>query len=219
MNPSAYLTNMVLRTKKYRKLSGTFTHRFTPCSIGNSILAPIETPPASDAPRLAASMMPGPPPVIVPSPAFASRLPTSRAALYIGWLGATRADPKIVTAGPTSARASKPATNSPMIRKTRQVSLCVKAAARSRSSWSHAKRRLSSVGLPVRAATLIVGLGIIGSRLVFLAPLLFGSLGFSGISTRILPIWTALPERTMAGLLMEMYSVQPVGPLCRRPFG
>ena len=33
------------------------------------------------------------------------------------------AEPKIVTAGPRSANASKPSTNSPMIRKTRQVSV------------------------------------------------------------------------------------------------
>ena len=38
------------------------------CSNGSSMLQPIERPPASKAPRLAASMTPGPPPVITANP-------------------------------------------------------------------------------------------------------------------------------------------------------
>ena len=40
------------------------THSFMPCSKGSSIPSPTETPPASQAPRLAAAIAPGPPPVI-----------------------------------------------------------------------------------------------------------------------------------------------------------
>ena len=40
------------------------THSFMPCSNGSSIPRPTDLPPASLAPLLAASMIPGPPPVI-----------------------------------------------------------------------------------------------------------------------------------------------------------
>src|SRR3954467_12876852 len=48
------------------------------------MLQPMDSPPASRAPRLAASMMPGPPPVMTAKPASASRRPVSRAAADIG---------------------------------------------------------------------------------------------------------------------------------------
>ncbi len=54
------------------------------CSNGSSMLQPTESPPASKAPRFAASMMPGPPPVITANPSRASREAVSRAALYSG---------------------------------------------------------------------------------------------------------------------------------------
>ena len=40
------------------------THSFMPCSKGSSMPSPTDTPPASQAPWLAASMTPGPPPVM-----------------------------------------------------------------------------------------------------------------------------------------------------------
>jgi hypothetical protein len=106
-------------------------------------------------------MMPGPPPVIVAKPASGEPPPRSTAAVYIGSASGVRAEPKTETAGPTSASASKPATNSPVMRRTRQVSLRVKAAACSRSSSDHWKSSRSSVGRPARARRLIVGFGSI----------------------------------------------------------
>jgi len=77
MKPVEYFTNIVLRTKKYRKLMPRSTQRFMPCSWGSSIPRPTETPPASQAPLFAASMMPGPPPVITAKPAAAAWRPIS----------------------------------------------------------------------------------------------------------------------------------------------
>ena len=37
-----YFTNIVLRTKKYRKLIPRSTHSLSPCSNGSSIPSPIE---------------------------------------------------------------------------------------------------------------------------------------------------------------------------------
>ncbi|CPU65270.1 Uncharacterised protein [Mycobacteroides abscessus] len=41
--------------------------------------SPIDRPPASDAPLFAASMMPGPPPVMTANPSSTRRRPTSSA--------------------------------------------------------------------------------------------------------------------------------------------
>ena len=49
------------------------------CSNGSSMLHPTERPPTSFAPRLAASMMPGPPPVITVNPSRAIAAPIFRA--------------------------------------------------------------------------------------------------------------------------------------------
>ena len=73
--------NMVFRTKKYRKLMPRFTHWFNPCSCGNSMPSPTDLPPASAAPLFAASMMPGPPPVMTAMLRLAIWLPMRRAAL------------------------------------------------------------------------------------------------------------------------------------------
>ena len=43
------------------------------------MFSPIDSAPASRAPRLAASIAPGPPPVMTAKPAAPSRRPTSRA--------------------------------------------------------------------------------------------------------------------------------------------
>ena len=92
------------------------------------MLQPIETPPASDAPMLAASMMPGPPPVMTPKPSATSSRAVSRAAAYAGSSAGVRADPNTATATPTSASWSKPSTNSPVMRRIRHGSVCRKVA-------------------------------------------------------------------------------------------
>ena len=66
------------------------------------MLSPTEAAPASRAPRLAASIRPGPPPVITAKPASPIARPISRARAYCGSLGGVRAEPKTQTAGPIS---------------------------------------------------------------------------------------------------------------------
>src|SRR3954465_6409006 len=83
-NACEYLTNMVLRAKKYRKLMPRSTQGFSPCSNGSSMPSPTENPPASEQPRLTASMVPGPPPVTTANPASASAPPSSRPSWYSG---------------------------------------------------------------------------------------------------------------------------------------
>src|SRR5262245_24678648 len=95
------------------------------------MLHPMDRPPPSLAPRFAASMMPGPPPVMIANPSLASIRAVSYAALYSALFSGVRAEPKIVTALRMSERMSKPSTNSPMIRSTRQGSVLVKEARRS----------------------------------------------------------------------------------------
>ena len=94
MKACEYLTNIVLRAKKYRKLTPRSTHGFRPCSNGSSMPSPTEKPPASAAPRLTASIAPGPPPVITANPALASAPPSLAAELVLGVvaLGARRAE-------------------------------------------------------------------------------------------------------------------------------
>src|SRR5712691_6537694 len=99
------------------------TYSLRPCSNGSSMLRPTESPRPSRAPMFAASIVPGPPPVMMAKPRRASSAARARAASYIGSGGRTRAEPKKVTAGPTVASASNPATNSAWIRSTRQGSL------------------------------------------------------------------------------------------------
>ena len=101
---------------------------FGRCSKGSSMLQPIDMPPASRAPLLAASMIPGPPPVMIAKPARACRRATSSAMRYCGSSGATRAEPKTVTALSRDARRSKPSTNSATIRMTRHGSVWVNSA-------------------------------------------------------------------------------------------
>src|SRR5215203_187431 len=89
------------------------------------MLSPIEWAPASRAPRLAASMVPGPPPVMIAMPASPTSRAVSRASAYSGWSALVRADPKKEAAGPTWASASKPAWSSAWIRSTRAASVSV----------------------------------------------------------------------------------------------
>jgi len=57
--------------------------------------------PASLAPQFAASIRPGPPPVITVNPTPASAAPILRVSTYAGWSSVYRAEPKTVTQGPT----------------------------------------------------------------------------------------------------------------------
>src|SRR5437764_405647 len=98
------------------------------------MLKPTERPPPSCAPRFAASITPGPPPVITAQPASANRRATDRASRYGAESSPTRAEPNIVTAGRSiRATASKPCRNSSAIRLTS-----------ARTSPSLARIRLSS---------------------------------------------------------------------------
>src|SRR5574340_540939 len=110
------------------------------------MLQPIESPPPSTAPRLAASMMPGPPPVMMGIPLEARIRAVSTAAWYCRLVGGVRAEPKIVTPPITSPRLSNPSTNSAMIRNTRHGSVLSRASGR---IWGGGppKRSSSSVGL------------------------------------------------------------------------
>ena len=83
---------------------------------------PIDGTPASRAPRLAASMIPGPPPVMIAKPASPSGRAAARARSYSGWSGGVRAEPKIETALPTCASAAKPVRSSSSIRPIRSAS-------------------------------------------------------------------------------------------------
>src|SRR4051812_19287064 len=85
--------------------------------------SPTEVPPASDAPLFAASMTPGPPPVMTAKPASTSWRPRDSASPYDGSSGVVRADPNTEIAGPSSASAPKPSTNSLWIRSTRHGSV------------------------------------------------------------------------------------------------
>src|SRR4051794_16860655 len=110
------------------------------------MLQPIENPPTSWQPRFAASIIPGPPPVITAKPASATLRPIVCASSYIGSPGGVRAEPKIVTAGPTEASASKPSTNSARIRSARHGSVSRNSGrgCRSRSFSSSVRPRSPS---------------------------------------------------------------------------
>ena len=71
-------------------------------------------------------MIPGPPPVMTATPLSATFEPKERAALYDFAFLDVRAEPNTEIAGPSSARAPNPSTNSDWIRRTRHG-----------SSWSH----------------------------------------------------------------------------------
>src|SRR4051794_10795691 len=66
------------------------------------MFSPTDSAPASRAPRLAASIEPGPPPVITARPRSPSRRPTSRASAYSGESTGVRAEPNTETPRPTS---------------------------------------------------------------------------------------------------------------------
>lgn len=78
---------------------------------------------ASRAPLLAASMAPGPPPVITAKPASTSARPIRTPASYSGVPAGVRAEPKTLIALGSSASAPKPSTNSDWMRMTRHGSV------------------------------------------------------------------------------------------------
>src|SRR3984893_8593881 len=108
---------------------------------------PTDSPPPSRAPLWAASMVPGPPPVMMAKPRWASSAARARAASYIGSGGRTGAEPKKGTAGPGVASASQPATNFAWSGSPRQGSLSRNSGAPSvrssslRSSFSRCTPR------------------------------------------------------------------------------
>ena len=114
------------------------THSLRPDSNGSSMPSPTLTPPASLAPLLAASIAPGPPPVMTAKPASTSAPPSCSAWAYDGWSAGVRAEPKTAIAGPSSASAPKPSTNSAWIRSTRHGSVCTQSLGprESSSRWS-----------------------------------------------------------------------------------
>ena len=89
------------------------------------MLQPIDGAPAILAPLFAASMIPGPAPVMIAKPASPRRRAVSCAAPYCGSSGPVRAEPKIATPLLSSASTSKPSMNSLMIRRTRHGSVRV----------------------------------------------------------------------------------------------
>ena len=73
---------------------------FDACSCGSSMLKPTESPPPSCAPRFAASITPGPPPVTTAQPRSAKQPSRPRApARTPGCRSSIRAEPKIAAAG------------------------------------------------------------------------------------------------------------------------
>src|ERR671914_428270 len=81
------------------------------CSNGSSMPSPIDSAPASRAPRLAASITPGPPPVMTAIPSSPIMRAVSRARAYSGSSGGVRAEPKKDAAAPTCASARKPSSS------------------------------------------------------------------------------------------------------------
>src|ERR1700674_27641 len=67
---------------------------FASCSCGSSILKPTLRPPPSLQPRFAASITPGPPPVITAQPASPKSFAVARAAAYSDESSPIRADPR-----------------------------------------------------------------------------------------------------------------------------
>src|SRR5262245_8158604 len=99
------------------------------------MLKPTESPPPSCAPRFAASITPGPPPVITAQPRPANRRPTARAAAYAGLPSTTLAEPNTETAGRSMrATCAKPARNSSAIVSTACAGSASAVSRRRRSS-------------------------------------------------------------------------------------
>ena len=108
------------------------------------MLKPTERPPPSLAPRFAASITPGPPPVTTASPASANSRAVARAASYVSasprrCAPSRRSRPR---GDRSSGRAWKPARNSDAISETSLTSVVVRpagAAGRARRSLAHSR--------------------------------------------------------------------------------
>ena len=82
-----------------RRCRSMSRYGFDACSCGSRMLKPTESPPASRAPRFAASITPGPPPVI-DRPAALGEAASDRARGLVGGMPSSiRAEPKTATAG------------------------------------------------------------------------------------------------------------------------
>src|SRR3954447_9161105 len=128
------------------------TYRFMYCSNGSSMFSPTEVTPASRAPRFAASITPGPPPVTIAKPASPSMRAVRRASSYGGSGSLTRAEPKIETAGPIPPSTSKPWASSRSMRASLASSERVVATA------GDSALRISSSGVAgVRGSVVIAG--------------------------------------------------------------
>ena len=76
--------------------------------------------------------------MITAKPASTSLPPSCSARAYVGWSAGVRAEPKTAIAGPSSASAPKPSTNSAWMRSTRHGSACTQSVGprESSSRWS-----------------------------------------------------------------------------------
>ena len=77
------------------------------CSNGSSMPSPTDTPPASDAPRLTASIAPGPPPVMTAKPASASARADRDAGGVLGMVARACAPSRTPTPRPAARRAAR----------------------------------------------------------------------------------------------------------------
>src|ERR671914_1016140 len=110
------------------------------CSNGSSMPSPIDNAPASRAPRLAASITPGRPPVMTAIPSSPIMRAVSRARAYSGSSGGVRAEPKKDAAAPTCASARKPSSSSSRMRSIRAASVRVERSASSSAPISSSSR-------------------------------------------------------------------------------
>src|SRR6476469_6754402 len=123
------------------------------------MLSPIDSPPASLAPRFAASISPGPPPVITVYPCLLRQAAVSRLSSYQGWSSVTRAEPKIETPSSTSRRASKAVSISARMRSRRFSSSASMSLGTRRRRSSEGKGSLLESGRDRSCGPLGVHLG------------------------------------------------------------
>ena len=118
------------------------------------MLSPIDSAPASRAPWLAASMIPGPPPVMIANPASPSCRAVSRASTQAGSSSGRRAEPNSDTPLVTPDSARNPVSSSCSISSSRSASLrseaTVAVSAPSSSSSKVRGSRPSALVIPAR---------------------------------------------------------------------
>src|SRR4051812_8063155 len=116
------------------------------------MFSPTDSAPASRAPRLAASIEPGPPPVITARPRSPSRRPTSRASPYSGESSGVRAEPNTDTARPTSDIRTNALASSSRMRSRRSSSartVCTRLVSAPMISSSEVRGRCGCSGVPM----------------------------------------------------------------------